>query len=105
MAESNKGNNFSFSLKHKPNDMKRYTLLPACSFAIILLWSSCNNETAKTEKKEPKLKEETISYSVDSLSMKSYVVTGGAGFIGSALVRRAGESAKAVGEFVKELKG
>ena len=66
--------NFSFSIKHKPNDMKRYTLLSACSFAIILLLSSCNNETAKTEKKEPKLKEETVSYTIDSLAMKSYVV-------------------------------
>ena len=58
--------------------MKRYTLLSACSFAFILLLSSCNDnekkEPEKTETKTPKLKEETVSYKIDTLNMKSFVV-------------------------------
>ena len=58
--------------------MKRYTLLSGCSFAFILLLSSCNDnekkEPGKTATKTPKLKEETVSYKVDTLNMKSFVV-------------------------------
>lgn len=39
-----------------------------------IISSSCNNETGKSENIEPKLKEETVSYKVDSLNMSSYVV-------------------------------
>ena len=59
--------------------MKRYTLLSACCFTFIfLLITSCNNngdnEAGRTEKKEPKLAEETVIYTIDSLRMQSYVV-------------------------------
>ena len=59
--------------------MKRYTLLSACCFTFIFLFiTSCNNnsdnEAGKTEKKEPKLAEETVIYTIDSLRMQSYVV-------------------------------
>lgn len=61
--------------------MKRYTLLFACSIALIVLIYSCNSndDTAsdsntKTETKAPKLKDETVNYTVDSLRMQSYVV-------------------------------
>lgn len=61
--------------------MKRYTPLFFCSMALIVLMYSCNSndDTAsdgntKTEKKAPKLKEETVGYTVDSLRMQSYVV-------------------------------
>jgi dienelactone hydrolase len=36
--------------------------------------ASCNNEPKTTEKKEPKLKEEIVTYSLDSLNFNSYVV-------------------------------
>lgn len=68
--------NFSLLKKIKPNDMKRYTLFIVCSFAFILF--SCNNNTNEkketTETTPPKLKEETVSYTVDTLKMDSYVV-------------------------------
>jgi dienelactone hydrolase len=61
--------------------MKRYTLLAACCFILIfhLITSCANNgddksETSKTEKKEPKLAEEAVIYTIDSLRMQSYVV-------------------------------
>ncbi len=60
--------------------MKRYTFLSACSFALMLLSSSCNDTTDdktegnKSETKAPKLKEETVAYTVDTLNMKSFVV-------------------------------
>ena len=60
--------------------MKRYTFLSACSFAFILFFSSCNNttddktESNKSESKPPKLKEETVAYTIDTLNMKSFVV-------------------------------
>lgn len=46
-----------------------------CLFAATaLLLSSCNNEPASTETKEPKLKEENITYSADSTTMNAFVV-------------------------------
>lgn len=60
--------------------MKCYTFLSACSFACILFLSSCNNttddktESNKSESKTPKLKEETVAYTIDTLNMKSFVV-------------------------------
>lgn len=61
--------------------MKRYTPLFVCSIALIVLMYSCNSSddaandsNAKTETKAPKLKEETVRYTVDSLRMQSYVV-------------------------------
>jgi len=61
--------------------MKRYTPLFVYSVALIVLIYSCNSNentttdsSTKTETKTPKLKEETVSYTVDSLRMQSYVV-------------------------------
>jgi dienelactone hydrolase len=60
--------------------MKRYTFLSACSFAFMFLLSSCNDtkddktESTKAETKPPKLKEETVGYTIDTLTMKNYVV-------------------------------
>ena len=62
--------------------MKRYTILSACSFAFILFLSSCNNSadekkettTNTAETKAPRLKEETASYSIDTLNMNNYIV-------------------------------
>jgi dienelactone hydrolase len=61
--------------------MKRFTPRLVHSVALIVLIYSCNsNEDASTdsntkkETKAPKLKEETVSYTVDSLNMQSYVV-------------------------------
>ncbi len=47
-------------------------LIPAC----IILLSSCNNNNKKkeAEMKEPKLKEENINYTIDSLKMDGFVV-------------------------------
>ena len=58
--------------------MKRYTLISVCCFAFVLLLVSCNNEdnnkeADKTEVKTPKIKEETVTYSIDSLNMNNYV--------------------------------
>ena len=58
--------------------MKRYTLISVCCFAFTLLLVSCNNEdnnkeADKTEVKTPKIKEETVTYSIDSLNMNNYV--------------------------------
>jgi dienelactone hydrolase len=49
------------------------SILPAFILCSIILFS-CNNEKDKTTAKEHKLKEETVSYTLDSLSMSSYVV-------------------------------
>jgi len=68
------------AFKHKTNGMKRYMLQSICFVAFFIFLSSCNNNdttgagTNNTETKKPKLKEETVSYKVDSLNMKSYVV-------------------------------
>ena len=47
------------------------------SFVFILLLSSCNSDSKKPETKEtkePKIKEEVVTYKVDSLNMTSYVM-------------------------------
>ena len=62
--------------------MKRYTILSVCSFWFILLLSSCNDSTDEknetttntAETKAPRLKEETASYSIDTLNMNNYIV-------------------------------
>jgi len=72
--------NFIFFPHIKTNDMKLQTLLPACIF---LVFCSCNSSTdesstnqsstTQTEMKTPKIKEETVSYSIDSLNMNNYL--------------------------------
>lgn len=65
---------------NKTNDMKLRSLVSNSCLAFIIFFSSCNSnendktETNKTEAKTPKLKEEPISYKVDTLNMSSYVV-------------------------------
>ena len=62
--------------------MKLQTFIPASSLACIVFLSSCNSGekentntgTTNTETKTPKLKEETVSYKIDTLNMSSYVV-------------------------------
>ena len=61
--------------------MKRYTRRFVYGVALIVLMYSCNSSedtttdsSTKTETKTPKLKEETVGYTVDSLKMQSYVV-------------------------------
>lgn len=54
--------------------MKRNAIFPAVFLCLLIIAASCNNEPKTNEKKEPKLKEETLAYSLDSLSFKSYVV-------------------------------
>ena len=62
--------------------MKLQTLVPVSSFISILFLSSCSSnekesdktETTTAETKTPKLKEETVSYKIDTLNMRSYVV-------------------------------
>jgi dienelactone hydrolase len=74
--------NFIFFPHIKTNDMKSQKLISACSLACIIFLSSCNSndketdksETNKTETKTPKIKEETVSYKIDTLNMNSYVV-------------------------------
>lgn len=53
--------------------MKRFFLSIVSSLFLSTLFVSCNNEPAKEEKQEPKIKEEIVSYTVDTLNMKSYV--------------------------------
>lgn len=53
--------------------MKLQHLIPAVSMAA-LLFTSCKNEDKKMEPKEPKLKEESITYTGDSITMNGYVV-------------------------------
>ena len=72
--------NFIFFPHIKTNDMKLQTLLPACIF---LVFFSCNSSTdesstnqsskTQTEMKTPKIKEETVTYSIDSLNMNNYL--------------------------------
>jgi len=57
--------------------MKLQTLFSACGLTCILFLSSYNNSeknTDNTRTKTPILKEEMVSYKVDSLNMKSFVV-------------------------------
>ena len=68
---------FIFFPHIKTSVMKLQTFFSACSLGCILFLSSYNNSkksTDNTTTKAPILKEETISYKVDSLNMKSYVV-------------------------------
>ena len=58
--------------------MKRYTLISVCCFAFALLLVSCNNEdnnkeADKTQIRTPKIKEEPVTYSIDSLNMNNYL--------------------------------
>ena len=62
--------------------MKLQTLVAVSSLACIILLSSCGSneketdktETTTTETKTPKLKEEIVAYTVDTLKMQSYIV-------------------------------
>src|SRR6187397_1047167 len=62
--------------------MKFQKLISASSLACIIFLSSCSNNekeadktgTNTTETKTPKIKEETVSYKIDTLNMNSYVV-------------------------------
>ena len=54
--------------------MKRQPFIPAVMIAISLLILSCNNDKNKASEKEHRLKEETVTYKVDSFTMNSYVV-------------------------------
>lgn len=71
--------NFILFSYNKTNDMKLRSL-DFTGFAFIIFLSSCasneNDKTEgnKTEARTPKLKEETVSYKVDTLNMSSYVV-------------------------------
>lgn len=56
--------------------MKLQTLLSACTFLILC---SCNNSadensTNQAETKTPKIKEEAVTYTIDTLNMNNYVV-------------------------------
>ena len=74
--------NFIFFSHNKTNDMKLQTLVPVGSLACIIFLGSCGSneketdktETTTTETKTPKLKDETVSYKIDTLNMSSYVV-------------------------------
>jgi dienelactone hydrolase len=74
--------NFIFFSHNKTNDMKLQMLICVSSLTCIIFLSSCtSNEkegdktgTNTTETKTPKLKEETVSYKIDTLNMSSYVV-------------------------------
>lgn len=73
--------NFIFFLHDKINDMKFQTLLSGCAFFILF---SCNSSdkgstnesssTNQTETKAPKIKESSVTYTIDSLNMNNYVV-------------------------------
>lgn len=54
--------------------MKLIHLPFASLIATMLLFSCNNNEDKKAETKAPKLKEENISYTIDSLTMDGYIV-------------------------------
>lgn len=57
--------------------MKLFKIVPFIILMIVLVLSSCKNADNKKEEtttKEPKLKEENISYKVDTLNMNSYLV-------------------------------
>src|SRR6185436_2683876 len=60
--------------------MKRYTITLMAGIASIFLLASCTSDEKKEEKIVPtetntsKLKEETVSYTIDSLKMNNYVV-------------------------------
>src|SRR5258705_1293089 len=75
--------NFIFFPHNKTNNMKLQAITGVFSSAFIIFLTACNNGEKDTDKIEPntattaitpKLKEETVSYKIDSLNMKSYVV-------------------------------
>jgi dienelactone hydrolase len=67
--------NFIFFPHNKTNDMKLQTLLSACAFLILCSCNSSTNEssTNQTETKSPKIKEVSVTYTIDSLTMNNYV--------------------------------
>jgi len=74
--------NFIFFTHNKPNDMKLQTLICFGSLTCVIFLSSCSGnekesdktETTPSETKTPNLKDETVSYKIDTLNMRSYVV-------------------------------
>ena len=52
----------------------RYFFLHFLTTVYLLITTSCNIRTSQSEANPPRLKEETVSYSIDSLTMNSYVV-------------------------------
>ena len=54
--------------------MKQKLFIALVISSSMMLVSSCTGDSAKEETQAPKLKEETVSYTVDSLNMKSFVV-------------------------------
>ena len=73
--------NFIFFPHNKTNDMKLKTLLSACTFLILISCNSSSDEsstnqssTIQAEKKTPKIKEESVTYTLDSLNMNNYLV-------------------------------
>ena len=73
--------NFIFFPHNKTNDMKLKTLLSACTFLILISCNSSSDEsstnqisTTQGEKKTPKIKEESVTYTLDSLNMNNYLV-------------------------------
>jgi dienelactone hydrolase len=56
--------------------MNQLRLLPVYVTALIIFFSSCNNNDKKkeSEMKEPKLKEEMVSYQLDNSTMNNFVV-------------------------------
>lgn len=68
--------NFIFFPHIITNDMKFQKLSSAICVACIIFLNSCNSndkESDNAETKTPKIKEETVSYKIDTLNMSSYV--------------------------------
>ena len=72
--------NFIFFCHTKTNDMKFQSLFSACIFFIVCSCNSGSNEgstnessTNQTGTTAPKIKEETVTYTFDSLTMNNYV--------------------------------
>ncbi len=61
-------------LLFKNNHMKKIRLYAAATFVAAISFTSCKNDDKNTEMKEPKLKEENITYTGDSITMNGYVV-------------------------------
>lgn len=54
--------------------MKFRNILPLMIPALVIGLAACNNDDKKTEAMEPKLKEETVTYTGDSMTMNGFVV-------------------------------
>jgi len=54
--------------------MKLLRLMPAVMLAFVILFPSCKSNDKKTDMKEPKLKEDNITYTADSVTMNGFVV-------------------------------